>query len=95
MKLRNVYIDKVDGTAYYFSDRADCLSELAMKTFELYPELDIVAVFTGDSISLRSNNKGSNVNVAEIAKKHGGGGHHNAAGYKVDSTVIWKMFFSN
>lgn len=33
--------------------------------------------------SLRSNKLGSNVDVSAIAKAHGGGGHHNAAGFQV------------
>lgn len=34
--------------------------------------------------SLRSNQKGSNFDVSRIAKLFGGGGHHNAAGFKID-----------
>src|ERR1700675_5009879 len=40
----------------------------------------------GDGViqfSLRSNRDGSNVDVSAIAKKYGGGGHQNAAGFQV------------
>ncbi len=38
----------------------------------------------GRSFSLRSRNDEKGVNVAEVAKKYGGGGHKNAAGFTVD-----------
>jgi nanoRNase/pAp phosphatase (c-di-AMP/oligoRNAs hydrolase) len=35
------------------------------------------------SFSLRSNKKGSDVDVSAIAKTFGGGGHRNAAGFQI------------
>jgi uncharacterized protein len=38
--------------------------------------------------SLRSDKDGSNINVAEIAEKFGGGGHRNAAGFTVEMPMV-------
>jgi len=35
------------------------------------------------TVSLRSDKNGNNFDVSEIAKKYGGGGHRNAAGFKI------------
>jgi uncharacterized protein len=41
--------------------------------------------------SLRSNKEGSNVDVSAIAKAHGGGGHHNAAGFQASVEIGRKL----
>ncbi len=44
-------------------------------------------------VSIRSDVNGSNIDVNEIAKKFGGGGHRNAAGFeiKIDSDLIQNL----
>jgi oligoribonuclease NrnB/cAMP/cGMP phosphodiesterase (DHH superfamily) len=56
-------------------------SEIGGRLAKDYPFVAIVFETEGRRIwSLRSHEKGG-VNVAEIAKRHGGGGHPNAAGF--------------
>lgn len=47
-------------------------------------------------VSIRSDVDGSNIDVNEIAKKFGGGGHRNAAGFeiKIDSNLIQNLILS-
>lgn len=46
----------------------------------------------GRVYSLRSSQSGPDVDVAEIAKKFGGGGHRNAAGFKLDTWAFPESF---
>lgn len=58
-------------------------SDICSKLYHAFPEAPFVACLTSDgSWSLRSNSKGNNTDVGAIAKHFGGGGHHNAAGFK-------------
>lgn len=41
--------------------------------------------------SLRSYDKGANVDVGEISKKYGGGGHRNAAGFTIQIGVAYRF----
>jgi oligoribonuclease NrnB/cAMP/cGMP phosphodiesterase (DHH superfamily) len=60
-------------------------SDLAYKMLEAYPDAPFAAVvvdaYGGRTYSLRSEN--SRQDVSEVAKTFGGGGHRNAAGFRV------------
>lgn len=62
-------------------------SEIGNDLYNKYPDVDFSAVFTvyEDHIawSLRSNKDGNNFDVGSIAAARGGGGHRNAAGFRV------------
>lgn len=85
--LADAYIDVIDGMTvpivnvpyHYASDTAHAL-------LQKYPEAPFTACWfrRGDGMvqySLRSEDR--RVDVSEVAKKFGGGGHRNAAGYQV------------
>lgn len=58
-------------------------SDICSKLYKAFPESPFVACLTSDgSWSLRSNAKGNNTDVGAIAASLGGGGHHNAAGFR-------------
>lgn len=90
--MADAYIDEIDGYRvpvvnvpyHYASDTAHAL-------LEKYPDAQFAACWfkRGDGMfqySLRSED--SRVDVSEIAKKFGGGGHRNAAGYQVFGTTL-------
>jgi len=91
-KKNNEYIDSKmkevifeydkDGNrvGYVFCDNADCTSMLGNKMCEEF-EIEFAALIYSSGIALRSI---GDFDVSEIAKKNGGGGHKNAAGYKFD-----------
>jgi hypothetical protein len=60
------------------------ISDICAKLYKAIPEAPFVACLSrsGDW-SLRSDKDGGNFDVSAIAKVFGGGGHHNAAGFKV------------
>jgi uncharacterized protein len=79
-KLNKVFLK--NRIAYIVADIA--ISELGMKAMEKHDnEIDFVAIYTGFNVSLRSK---GDFDVSEIAKKFGGGGHKNAAGFTIDYT---------
>lgn len=61
------------------------ISEIGSKLLELNPEIDFIAIINIDTevISYRTT-KDRNVNVSEIAKYFGGGGHAQASGSHID-----------
>lgn len=77
------------------------LEELFNKMEEDYPLADFYAINTGYSISLRSRENALNrdpVDVSKIAKSLGGGGHKEAAGFKIDNDMIdnfYEHIFTN
>ncbi len=65
-----------DGSEDYLT------SDICAALYRKYPEaLFSAALLPGGKWSLRSDSKGNNTDVSTIAKKFGGGGHFNAAGY--------------
>lgn len=75
----------MDRVAFVIADSN--ISELGSKICEL--DCDYCAIYTGNNISLRSIGE---FDVSIIAKKYGGGGHKNAAGYAVDKIEdIYKL----
>lgn len=58
-------------------------SDVCSKLYKTYPDVPFVACISSDgSWSLRSDRDGNNTDVGAIAKALGGGGHHNAAGFR-------------
>ncbi|MGL4344052.1 MAG: DHH family phosphoesterase [Cellulosilyticaceae bacterium] len=63
------------------------ISELGNDLAKEYPELDIIAIFTGRRVSLRSIKE--NIHLGEWSKTHyNGGGHQLAAGMNVDDDKL-------
>lgn len=60
------------------------VSDVCMKMYRDMPQAEFVACITSDgSWSLRSDKHGKNFDVSTVAKQFGGGGHRNAAGFRV------------
>lgn len=62
------------------------ISELGDKLSELHPELDFIAMINQETISYRTTK--DNVNLSEIAKHFGGGGHPKASGSQMDKRCV-------
>lgn len=62
------------------------ISDICATLYKDIPSTPFVACVSsdGESWSLRSDKKGWDFDVSEIAKLYGGGGHKNAAGFKVE-----------
>lgn len=60
-------------------------SDICSSLYKRFPDELLVAVISFDehSWSLRSDKDGNNTDVSIIAKSYGGGGHRNAAGFKI------------
>lgn len=58
------------------------VSDICEKLYTSYPCAFVACLTTKGNISLRSDKHGNNTDVGEIAKRHGGGGHRNASGFK-------------
>jgi oligoribonuclease NrnB/cAMP/cGMP phosphodiesterase (DHH superfamily) len=67
-------------------DRKDLTSELGSKILEKFENINYVMLIYDGGIALRSV---GDFDVSEIAKKYGGGGHKNAAGFLNDE---WYKF---
>lgn len=69
-------------------------SDVCSVLYKQYPEAPFVACVTykagGMVWSLRSDKDGNNTDVAAIAQQFGGGGHRNAAGYKITIGGYWE-----
>jgi oligoribonuclease NrnB/cAMP/cGMP phosphodiesterase (DHH superfamily) len=84
-KLEQVKV--IDRVAFVVADSN--ISELGNKICETV-DCDYCAIYTGFNMSLRSI---GDFDVSEIAKKHGGGGHKNAAGMPcVGLEELFKVF---
>ena len=68
------------------------ISELGNRLCELHPELDVIAMIGQKAISYRTIK--DNVDVSEIAKRYGGGGHKPAAGSPVKKSQLRKVMRS-
>lgn len=66
------------------------ISELGNDLADMYPELDLIAIFTGRKVSLRSNK--TDINLGEWSKEHfGGGGHAQSAGMMVGNDKLTQI----
>ena len=65
-------------------------SDICSLLYKRFPDAPFVATVTitpeGETWSLRSDQHGNNTDVAAIAAKFGGGGHRNAAGFRVKAS---------
>lgn len=65
------------------------VSDVCHRLLQLHPNAPFAAACVvahgGTTYSLRSND--ARVDVSEVAKAHGGGGHRNAAGFRVQATT--------
>ena len=68
------------------------ISEVGNQLSERHPELDLIAIINGSSVSFRTVK--DDVNVSEIAKVFGGGGHVKASGCGIDSKLSKKYIDS-
>ena len=60
------------------------MSDICAKLYKNIPEAPFVACVTSDGgWSLRSDKDGTNFDVSKVAQLYGGGGHWNAAGFKI------------
>lgn len=74
-------------TGLVFADRD--VSFMAEYVFQRHPELDIVAVcYMPAGISLRTRRE--DINLTEICRQRGGGGHQKAAAFYLPSETAWK-----
>ncbi len=74
-------------TGIVFAERD--ISLLADAIFNLHPELDIVAVcYMPTGVSLRTRRE--DINLTEICRTRGGGGHQKAAAFPLKSGVVEK-----
>lgn len=83
----------VNGTTYkvgYVVSGCGHISDLLQEMLEKHPEIDISCQISFDrgAVSLRSRDHGKDINVAEIAKSFGGGGHPGAAGHRIEKEEV-------
>lgn len=90
-KLNQLYFIKWKGYNTCFVQVDDYLSDIRTAIFENYKNVDIVAMVTPTSVSLRSIS--DDVDVSIIAKSFGGGGHTQAAGFRIDWEKIKKYYW--
>lgn len=90
--VRNAHETTIDGHRVLVVNATTLISEIAGELAKDRPFG--VCWFEGDNnervYSLRSRDGG--VDVSEIAKRHGGGGHRNAAGFRVPATGATGVF---
>jgi oligoribonuclease NrnB/cAMP/cGMP phosphodiesterase (DHH superfamily) len=87
-KMKKIDIVKHDGYNVALSFADEFLSELGNHICDTNELIDYSLVISMDNgiASLRSTKE--DVDVSEIAKEFGGGGHKHAAGYKLNNDVI-------
>lgn len=59
------------------------MNEVFMDMKEHWPDRDLYIICYGTGIALRKTDSNETINVGEIAKEFGGGGHAGAAGFKI------------
>ena len=62
-----------------------------MSLYRQYPDALFSACFStsNQTWSLRSDKHGNNTDVGAIASYFGGGGHHNSAGFSLNTLFNW------
>jgi oligoribonuclease NrnB/cAMP/cGMP phosphodiesterase (DHH superfamily) len=96
MKLKNMQLIKYGDYTVSVVYAEDYVSELGNYICETHDNVDFAAMVLLDEkqVSLRSTK--DNVDVSEIARKFGGGGHKHAAGYplryKVNKFILNNLF---
>lgn len=71
------------------------ISELGNELSSRHQDCDYIAIINGSTVSLRTTH--TNIHLGEIAKKYGGGGHKQAAGYCLPSSMdeLLRFYFDN
>lgn len=86
------YYEDSDGNRYQliFDDASDLTSQVGHAALDEFEALDYVVIVRANGVfSLRSRE--GEVDVSQIAKRHGGGGHPGAAGFKVDTETFYRF----
>lgn len=84
--VKGSYLGKIDEHVVPMVNTSVAWSEVGEALYNKYSDYQFVASFTcfDDNIMFSLRSKGD-FDVSEVAKKFGGGGHKNAAGFKVKS----------
>lgn len=67
------------------------ISELGNKLCELHPELDFVVLINMSTLTVSYRTVKDNLDLSDIAKRFGGGGHPKASGSRFDASIINDM----
>ena len=67
------------------------ISELGNKLCELHPELDFVVLINMSTLTVSYRTVKDNLDLSDIAKGFGGGGHPKASGSRFDASIINDM----
>lgn len=88
-KDKNIIVKDILGykAGVVFAD--SFISELGNRLSEMHPELDFIAMINQETISYRTIK--DNVNLSEVSKYFGGGGHPKASGSQVDKCDVNKF----
>jgi len=80
--IKSAWIKKIDGHEVPVVNTSIAWSEVGHALVEAYPEAPFVASFTVFDDRTMWSLRSKEFDVSVLAKKHGGGGHKNAAGFK-------------
>ena len=89
-KNKQVIVDKLYGKTCGFVFAERYFSELGNKLCQMHPELDFVAMINMDGIVSYRTLK-DDIDLGEIAKSFGGGGHPKAAGSKLTDEIQFEV----
>lgn len=67
------------------------ISELGNKLCELHPELDFVVLINMSTLTVSYRTVKDNLDLSDIAKRFGGGGHPKASGSRFDVSIVNDM----
>lgn len=82
---KNAYWINLDNYKVICVNTSVCWSEIGNKLLDLYPESPFAVSYTemSDNVTMYSLRSRENFDVSQVAKKFGGGGHKQAAGFKL------------
>ena len=67
------------------------ISELGNKLCELHPELDFVVLINISTLTVSYRTVKDDLDLSDIAKRFGGGGHPKASGSRFDASIVNDM----
>ena len=67
------------------------ISELGNKLCELHPELDFVVLINMSTLTVSYRTVKNDLDLSDIAKRFGGGGHSKASGSRFDASIVNDM----
>ena len=67
------------------------ISELGNKLCELHPELDFVVLINMSTLAVSYRTVKDDLDLSDIAKRFGGGGHPKASGSRFDASIVNDM----